>query len=326
MPAQTVIKKRRDTAANWVTANPTLAAGEEGYETDTGLSKTGNGSSAWTSLSYDATAHSKQMVKAAESIAKGQAVYVSGSDGTYMTVSKASNASEATSSKTFGLMNGATSSGALNTVVTSGLLGGLDTSSATAGDPVWLGTSGNLIYGLANKPSAPAHMVFIGIVEQVSSTAGKIYVSIQNGFELEELHNVSITSVATGDVLQYDGTSWVNAELDALPAQATHDGQYLTTDGSTASWTYLDLSGKQDVVSGVSSTEIGYLDGVTSAIQTQINSKAASSHTHAMADLTGFEITSPSTGQTLQYNGTKWVNAAASAGGETISSFLLMGA
>ena len=35
-----------------------------------------------------------------------------------------------------------------------------------------------------------------------------------------------------------------------------------------------DISGKQDVVANVSSTEIGYLDGVTSAIQTQINTKA----------------------------------------------------
>ena len=41
-------------------------------------------------------------------------------------------------------------------------------------------------------------------------------------------------------------------------------------------WSTTDLSGKQDVVANVSSTEIGYLDGVTSAIQTQINTKAPS--------------------------------------------------
>lgn len=55
-------------------------------------------------------------------------------------------------------------------------------------------------------------------------------------------------------------------------------GQYLTkVDGTNynTQWSTLDLSGKQDVVSGVSSTEIGYLDGVTSAIQTQLNSKQA---------------------------------------------------
>ena len=54
-------------------------------------------------------------------------------------------------------------------------------------------------------------------------------------------------------------------------------GQYLVkTDGTNynTQWSTLDLSGKQDVVANVSSTEIGYLDGVTSAIQTQIDAKA----------------------------------------------------
>lgn len=43
---------RRDTAANWTSANPTLASGELGGETDTGKLKLGNGSTAWNSLAY----------------------------------------------------------------------------------------------------------------------------------------------------------------------------------------------------------------------------------------------------------------------------------
>jgi hypothetical protein len=50
------IKVRRDTAANWTSNNPTLAAGEIGFETDTGRFKIGNGSTAWTSRSYAAPA------------------------------------------------------------------------------------------------------------------------------------------------------------------------------------------------------------------------------------------------------------------------------
>jgi hypothetical protein len=50
MPVQ--IQFRRDTASNWTSANPTLAAGELGLETDTGKQKIGNGSTAWTSLAY----------------------------------------------------------------------------------------------------------------------------------------------------------------------------------------------------------------------------------------------------------------------------------
>jgi hypothetical protein len=45
-------QQRRDTASNWTAQNPTLLAGEIGYETDTGYIKVGNGSTAWTSLGY----------------------------------------------------------------------------------------------------------------------------------------------------------------------------------------------------------------------------------------------------------------------------------
>ena len=46
------IQLRRGTAANWTSANPTLAAGEVGVETDTGYAKVGDGTTAWTSLEY----------------------------------------------------------------------------------------------------------------------------------------------------------------------------------------------------------------------------------------------------------------------------------
>lgn len=52
MARKTLIQVRRDTAANWTSANPTLSAGEFGFETDTGKVKIGDGSTAWTSLGY----------------------------------------------------------------------------------------------------------------------------------------------------------------------------------------------------------------------------------------------------------------------------------
>lgn len=52
MSVVTQIQIRRGTAAQWTSANPTLAAGEWGYETDTNKGKIGNGSTAWNSLPY----------------------------------------------------------------------------------------------------------------------------------------------------------------------------------------------------------------------------------------------------------------------------------
>jgi hypothetical protein len=52
MAVVTQIQVRRGTAAEWTSTNPTLAAGEFGFETDTLKLKCGNGSTAWTSLAY----------------------------------------------------------------------------------------------------------------------------------------------------------------------------------------------------------------------------------------------------------------------------------
>jgi hypothetical protein len=46
------LQNRRDTAANWTSNNPTLAAGEIGLETDTTKFKMGDGTTAWISLAY----------------------------------------------------------------------------------------------------------------------------------------------------------------------------------------------------------------------------------------------------------------------------------
>lgn len=185
----------------------------------------------------------KHSVKYGEALTIGQAVYVSSADGTNMIVSKADYTTEATSSKTLGLV---TLTGALNfqgEVVTEGLLAGLDTSMATIGDTVWLGDDGNLLYGLANKPVAPNHMVFIGIVTRVNSNNGEIFVKVQNGFELQEIHNVLIQSLVDKDVIYWDSATslWKNGTAKSVLGQAT-----TTTDGWLSSTDWNTFNGKLD--------------------------------------------------------------------------------
>jgi hypothetical protein len=52
VPTHITFKFRRDTATDWSTKNPILAAGEPGLETDTGKLKFGDGVSTWNALSY----------------------------------------------------------------------------------------------------------------------------------------------------------------------------------------------------------------------------------------------------------------------------------
>jgi hypothetical protein len=165
-------------------------------------------------------------------INKGQAVYVTGStgnDGTNMLVNRASNTIEMTSSKTMGLLETSLAKNGIGYVITEGLLAGLNTNSANPGDPVWLGTDGNLIYGLLNKPVAPAHLVFIGIVTRKQQNNGEIFVKVQNGFEVEELHNVVLTEKAAGDTIVWNGGTWVNRNINGATGSFTsNDGKTVT--------------------------------------------------------------------------------------------------
>ena len=180
----------------------------------------------------------QHQVKAGVAINKGQAVYVTSADGTNMIVGLASNVAESSSSKTMGLLNATVSANGFADVIAEGLLSGLDTSTATVGNPVWLGTNGNLIYGLANKPSAPSHLVFIGIVTRVNANNGEIFVKVQNGFELDELHDVDLksTTPSGNDILAYEGAPvnlWKNKSIAAVlgytPYNASNPAGYIST-------------------------------------------------------------------------------------------------
>jgi hypothetical protein len=179
------------------------------------LSSTG-GNVSWVTPTIGTVANDVQnQVKAGVAINKGQAVYVTGADGTNIIVGLASNATEATSSKTLGLLNATVAINGFADVVQIGRLAGLNTIGSVVGDAVWLGTNGNLIYGLTNKPYAPAHLVFIGVVTRVNSNNGEIFITVQNGFELKEIHDVDIITTVpiNGDVLGYNGTLWVNKTI-----------------------------------------------------------------------------------------------------------------
>lgn len=204
------------------------------------------------SIQTEGATNMRQTVKnqTGATLTKGTVVYITGSTGDNALVGKASSAAESSSSKTLGLLAEDILNGGFGEVITEGLLEGLNTSTATAGDPVWLSsTAGTYVFGLANKPVAPLHMVYLGVVIRSQSQNGSIYVKPQNGFELEELHNVSIVSVNDNNILSWDSASqmWINQSAGALgvatvsalnttnsnvtTAQAAADAAQATADG-----------------------------------------------------------------------------------------------
>ena len=172
------------------------------------------------------------------SLAKGVPVYITGADGSNIIVGPASNLSEPTSSKTLGFTQTALSANQHGYIVLDGTLSGLDTSLAgSAGDPIWLGeTPGTVIYGLANKPKAPNHLVYLGVVSRKNSNNGEIFVKIQNGFELNELHDVRITSIQNDDLIVYNSASsiWVNSPKQDIINTASAAAVSYLVDGAPA--------------------------------------------------------------------------------------------
>ncbi len=175
-------------------------------------------------------------------ITKGSAVYVSGATGDNALISLASATSETTSSKTLGITAEDIATDAFGYVIEAGYLTNIDTSATTAGAAVWLGnTPGSLVF--VNPPAEPSHAVYLGVVVRVQSNNGSILVKVQNGYEIDELHDVSAASPTDLDILQYKGSSslWTKASISNAGIAAsvhTHPyqdaGTYVTAVNGTA--------------------------------------------------------------------------------------------
>jgi len=150
-------------------------------------------------------------------ITKGQVVYAYAATGNRMSVKLANNSSDATSSKTVGVVSDASiSAGGTGTITLVGVVDGLNLGSYSDGDAVYLGSTAGSITNV--KPYAPNHMVFVGIIERANNGNGQLYVRIQNGYELNEIHDVQITGTPdAGSMIIYDKTNslWKNATLTA---------------------------------------------------------------------------------------------------------------
>ena len=148
------------------------------------------------------------------SLTKGQVVYLSGAQGQRPSVALALATSEATSARTIGIVAETIANGAEGWIRTIGILEGFDTSAFTEGAQLYLsGTTAGAM--TATKPVAPTHLVYTARVIKSHATAGRILVDIQNGYELDELHDVAISSPSTGQTIVYNSTTslWSNGTL-----------------------------------------------------------------------------------------------------------------
>lgn len=238
--------------------------------------------------------------KAELAINAAQVVYITGASGANVIIGLAQANGEATSSKTIGICKQNLANNGFGYVVTEGNLTGISVAAngAVEGDPVFLSptTPGGMVFGLANKPSAPSHLVYLGVVKTVSGlNVTAIYVKVQNGFELEELHDVAISSPTNGQSLFRNGSNlWVNraivsADVSDATSAATANTVVKRGSAGQASFASSGLSGGSAVTVTSSSpspaitasSQLGYGVDASSDSGGGIRARTASGTYHA---------------------------------------------
>jgi len=177
-------------------------------------------------------------------LTKGTVVRIGGATGDQALIVTASWENDGNSANTLGILAQDIANDASGSVITNGTLLGINTSGFTAGDILYLSSSGQYTNVI---PPAPYHEVRLGQVLRVQQNQGSMYVQIQNGYELTELHDVDITSPVSGDLLVYRSGSygqWVNETGGELGFATTGSNNFIGTENITGS---LNVSGSASI-------------------------------------------------------------------------------
>lgn len=271
---------------------------------------------------------------------KGTVVYVNGAAGNKVTVTKAQANTDATSAQTFAVLLEDIPNNQNGYAVTSGLLENLDTSAYAAGTQVYLSPT---VAGTftSTKPSAPNHLVYVGVIERSHVNQGTMLVRIQNGYELDELHDVAIASKTNNDLLAYESATnlWKNksySTLGLLTSATAASTYYLQTNpagyiDATALTPYLTIASAAatyQTTAGMSSylataNNLSELTATASTARTNLGLGTA-----AVEPATKLVPAGGTTGQVLaKASNTSWdlTWATAGGGGATITSYLTPG-
>lgn len=287
---------RRDTASNWTTEDPTLSSGEIGYETTTGRFKIGDGSTAWTSLSYFMGSLDDVGNVTITSAASGQFLKWNGT-------AWVNDAIDLGTDTTGNYMSGVSAGTGISVTHTPG-----EGSTATVGLNATLDNLSNV-----NAPT-PSDGQFLKYVSGSSEWQPANIPTINN---LDDVGDVTITSAAGGQFLKWNGTAWVN---DAIDLGTDTTGNYMSDvsagtgisvthtpgEGSTAT---VGLNATLDNLSNVNAptpSDGQFLKYVAGSSEWQPANIPTINNLDDVGDVT---ITSASADQFLKWNGSAWVNA-----------------
>ena len=252
----------------------------------------------------------------------GQVVYIDGAVGNRPSVALAKADVEATSAGTYGMVSTPIANNTDGTIVIAGYVENLDTSAFTDGDKLYLSPS---VAGgwTATKPSAPDNLVYVGVIARAHPTLGVIQLRISNGFELDELHDVSAASPSNSDLLAFETSTnlWKNKSAATLGlaklASPTLTGTPLSTTAA-ADTNSTQIATTAFVVGQASSTTPAATG--TAAVGTSLK-YARADHVHANPLPTGGTANQVlSKVDSSNYN-VQWVTPSSGGGGVDVQTF-----
>ena len=167
-------------------------------------------------------------------LTRGTVVYISGASGNKALVSKAIATGDATSAQTYGVITADIPNNQNGYATIAGSLGNLNTIAYTDGTQLYLSSTTAGAW-TSTKQYAPNHLVYVGVVTRSHATQGTIEVKIQNGYEMDELHNVSAQTPSNGNVLIWNNSTqlWQSAGITAGTGVSVTNGAGSITVAST---------------------------------------------------------------------------------------------
>jgi hypothetical protein len=179
--------------------------------------------------------------KTGATLTKGTVVYINGGQGNLPTITKALATGDSTSAQTYGIVRNDITNNNNGYVVVAGRISDLDTQAFTEGTQLYLSSTTAGAY-TSTKQYAPNHLVYVGIVVRAHPTQGVVEVKIQNGYELDELHNVAAQTPTNNDGIFWEASTslWKNKSIATIlgytPQAQLNGTGFVKASGTTISY------------------------------------------------------------------------------------------
>lgn len=200
-------------------------------------------------------------------LVKGTVVYINGSHGNLPSIAKAIATSDATSAQTLGLVMDDITDNKSGYIILAGKLSDLNTNAFANGSQLYLSSTVAGTY-TTTKQYAPAHLVYVGIVNRSHPTQGEIEVKIQNGYEADEIHDFAVRNPSNNDGIFFNTSTslWEKKSIaTALGYTPANAATTLTINGVT-----FDISSNRSwtIAAGISGSgsngQVSYWTGASS--------------------------------------------------------------